>query len=265
MLARLNIEWLKLKHYKTFWILSILYIISIFGANYIVLQIMRQIYADKVKKGMAEMIMGSQPYDFPIVWQMSAYVSSFLLFIPGLLIIISITNEYAFKTHRQNIIDGWSRRQFITVKLALTLFIAVISTFCVFLSALFFGMSGDKPLSFEGIHYIGYFFIQALSYSLAALLFSLLFKRGGLAIGVFFLYSLVLENLLAGLLNRYANNIGRYLPLESNDNLIPLPVFEKLQQELVEPHNYTYLLIAAGIYLLLYYIFINRKFATDDL
>ena len=265
MLAHLKIEWLKLKHYRTFWILMILYIISIFGANYIVFQIMKQIYADKMRKGMAEALMGTHPYDFPTAWQMTSYVSSFLLFIPGLLIIISITNEYAFKTHRQNIIDGWSRRQFISVKLMLTLLIAVLSTIVVFITALTFGLAGEKPFSIDGLQYIGYFFIQALSYSLVALLFSILFKRGGLAIGVFFLYALVLENLLSGLLNRYANNIGRYLPLESTDNLIPLPVFEKMQEQLIKPHNYTYLLIAALVYLILYYAGIKRKFVTDDL
>src|SRR5215213_11080408 len=117
MLQRLGIEWMKLKNYRTFWILSGLYLLSIVGINYIVFTIQQKIYADQQAKGMAKMIIGDIPYSFPTVWQMTAYVSSFLLFIPGLLMIISITNEYSYKTHRQNIIDGWNRRQFITVKM----------------------------------------------------------------------------------------------------------------------------------------------------
>ena len=39
-----------------------------------------------------------------------------------------ISNEYTFKTHRQNIIDGWSRKQFITSKLMDVLIISLIVT-----------------------------------------------------------------------------------------------------------------------------------------
>lgn len=265
MFSLLRIEWMKLKNYRTFWILSILYLISIFGINYIVYVIQQSIYSAKQAQGMAEMILGTPPYAFPTVWQMTAYVSSFLLFLPGLLIIISITNEYSFKTHRQNIIDGWSRKQFISVKLLLTLIAAIISTIMVFLTALFFGILESNSVSFDRIYFLGYFFIQALSYSMVALLFAILFKRGGLAIGVFFLYVIVLENLLGGLLNRYANYSGRYLPLESTDNLIPLPVFENVQKQLVQAPNFTALLIVALVYIVLYFIFATKKFEADDL
>jgi ABC-2 type transport system permease protein len=266
MLQKLSIEWMKLKNYRTFWILGILYLVSIFGINYIVYRIQQNIYADKQAKGMAEMIIGSPPYAFPNVWQMTSYVSSFLLFLPGLLMIISVTNEYSFKTHRQNIIDGWSRREFITLKLFMAVIAAAASTLMVFFTATIFGfIEGGESFSLEKTVYLFYFFIQALSYTLVALLFSVLFKRGGLAIGIFFLYAVVLENLLAGLLNRYANYSGRYLPLESTDNLIPLPLFQQVQKQLIRTPNFTALLIVAIVYIAAYFYFITRKFKTDDL
>src|SRR4030095_12140300 len=117
MLKLLKIEWLKLKNYRTFWILTTLYMLSIVGINFIVFKIQESIFEEKQSKGVAELLIGSRPYSFPTVWQMTAFVSSFLLFLPGLLMIIFITNEFSYKTHRQNIIDGWSRRQFISVKL----------------------------------------------------------------------------------------------------------------------------------------------------
>lgn len=265
MLSLLRIEWMKLKNYRTFWILLVLYLISIFGINYIAYRIQQSIYSAKQAKGMAEMIMGSPPYSFPQVWQMTAYFSSFLLFLPGLLIIISVTNEYSFKTHRQNIIDGWNRKDFILVKILFTVATAIVSTLMVWLTALFFGMAGPEPADFSKSYYLGYYFIQALSYGMLALLFAILFKRGGLAIGVFFLYSIVLENLIAGILNHYANYSGRYLPLESADNLIPLPMFENVQKQIIQPPNYTALFITAIVYLILYFFAVTRKFQTDDL
>lgn len=265
MLDLLKIEWLKLKNYRTFWILSALYLISIFGINYIVYRIQENIYNAKQAKGMAEMVIGSRPYTFPTVWQMTSYVSSYLLFLPGLLLIISITNEYSYKTHRQNIIDGWSRKDFISVKLILALIVAFISTIMVFITALSFGYSSGSSFDTENIYYLGYFFLQTLNYSLVALLFAILFKRGALAIGVFFLYSLVLENLIAKPISHYFNGAGRYFPLESTDSLIPLPVFQSVQRQINEPPNYTLLLIVAIIYIGLYTVLAIKKFESDDL
>lgn len=265
MFNLLKIEWLKLKNYRTFWILFCLYLVSIVGINYITYRVQENLYNQKAMKGAAEMIVGARPYAYPLVWQMTGYVSSFLLFVPGLMMIIFITNEYSFKTHRQNIIDGWSRRDFISVKLVQALILAIISTLTVFLTALAFGSIHEAPFTWNNVHYVGYFFLQALSYSLFAVLFAILFRRGGLAIGVFFLYSVVLENMVAGILNRYANNAGRYLPLESADNLIPLPVFQQVQKQLIEPMNFTALLTAVGIYLVCYVVLSTRKFMKDDL
>src|SRR6476661_149258 len=244
MLRLLKIEWLKLKNYRTFWVLTILYLVSIVGINFITFWIERKVYEAKQSKGIVELVIGNRPYSFPTVWHMTAYMSSYLLFLPGLMMIIFITNEYSFKTHRQNIIDGWSRTHFISVKLVEALLFAIISTIMVFVTSMVFGSMHDKAFTWENVHYIGYFFLQAVSYGLFAVLFAILFRRGGLAIGVFFLYAVVLENLLAGILNKYGNNIGRYLPLESADNLIPLPVFKQVQKQLVQPPNVPALLVA---------------------
>lgn len=261
----LKIEWLKLKHYRTFWILSILYIISIFAANFVVYSIQEKIFRDKQAGGMAEMLLGPRPYSFPLNWQMTTYVSSYLLFIPGLLIILIITNEYNFRTHRQNIIDGLSRQQFISVKMMLVLIMAIISTIIVFLTGTAFGLSHPQPFSFKQIEFIGYYFLQALSYGAFALLLGVLFKRAGLALGVFFLYSLVIENFIGGMLNYFTRSYGRYLPLESVDNLIPFPLLKEMQKQMMAPLHYPSLLAAGIIYIGLYFFFTNRKFVTDDL
>jgi ABC-type transport system involved in multi-copper enzyme maturation permease subunit len=180
--------------------------------------------------------------------------------------IISFTNEFSFKTHRQNIIDGWSRKQFIAVKMMLTLILALVSTLAVFITAFGFGLyEGGHEMSFEKVEYIGYFFVQALSYSAVALLFSLLFKRAAIAVGVYFLYAFILENMIAGLLNRYVYNIGRYLPLESTDNLIPFPFLRNVVKQFTTQVNPLILLGVSAAYLILYYVISLRKFETDDL
>lgn len=262
MLHLLKIEWMKVKNYRTFWILSVLYLISIFGVNYIGYQIWQ---TGGRGNNMPKGIIGT-PFDFPDIWHVVSYACSFLMFMPGLLTIISITNEYAYKTHRQNVIDGWSRREFILAKSGLTVVAAFAASVAVFITALGFGLyQNADSFTFEKIEYIGFFFIQALSYCAAAMVFSLLFKRSGITIGVYFLYIVILENMLAGILNRYAGNMGRYLPLETTDNLIRVPVFKVIISQFVEPYNITALLIMCAVYLCLYYFISFRKFEKDDL
>jgi ABC-2 type transport system permease protein len=266
MLQRLSIEWMKLKNYRTFWVLASLYLFSIVGINYIAFRIQQSIYHAKEAKGMAQMVIGSIPYSFPTVWQMTAYMTSFLLFIPGLLMIISVTNEYSYKTHRQNIIDGWTRREFISVKILLGVFLAAISTFMVILTAMLFGIiEGSSSFSMDNFVYIGYFFLQAFSYIMVSLLIAVLVKRGGFAIGIYFLYTVIIENVIKFILNAKFGTAGRYLPLQSTDELIPAPIFENVQKQMIQAPNYTALLIVALAYLATYIFLTTRKFETDDL
>ena len=263
MLHLLRIEWLKIKNYPTFWILTALFIISIYGLNYSVHEIFAQ---RSMKNPAATAFVGGPPFQFPQVWNTVTFLSGFLLFIPGLLIVISITNEYSYKTHRQNIIDGLSRTQFISVKMVLALILSIFATLIVFIITMLFGyMEGAAPFSFTGIKYIWYFFIQAISYAGVAVLFSVLFKRSGITIGVFFLYAVVLDNMVAGILNHYTTNIGYYMPLKSVNTLIPFPFFRSLAQMLLRQPELKYLPIAAAIYLLFYILFSKRKFETSDL
>lgn len=266
MLHLLKIEWLKLKNYRTFWILLVLYIISNYGVNFIAHFIYSDVAKNVGKNKMANALMGTSPFTFPSVWQTSTYMCSFLLFIPALLIIISVTNEFSYKTHRQNIVDGWSRGQFISVKLALVVIVSILATLLAFIMAMVFGLQEGSAVSFEKIEFIGYFFIQALSYCSLALVFSLLLKRSGLSIGVYFLYIVVLENLLGGIMsNNLGEATGRYLPLNSTDALIPFPFFRKVTNNFLHAPNYNILLPLAAAYLIVYIAFSVRRFKTDDL
>ena len=119
MLQLLKLEWLKVKNYRAFWIFLGLYIVGLFSINWIAYQ-----FPGKVKKN--NVPLNIFPYDFPAVYQTIAWVSSWLLYFPGILMILVITNEYNYKTHRQNIIDGLTRQQFVAAKILFGLAIAVL-------------------------------------------------------------------------------------------------------------------------------------------
>lgn len=253
MLKSLSIEWLKIRHYRTFWVFSILFIVTILGINY---------FSYEVKETTSASSLLGSPFSFPNVWQTVTWLSSYSLFIPGILMITLFTNEYTYRTHRQNIIDGWSRAQFIHVKLLMIFIIALLTTLIAFLNVLLFGLSTGGSFSVDKIEYLFYFFIQAISYTSVALIIALLVKRSGLAVVLYLSYAFIIDNVLKLLFNKYFGGIGNYLPLETTDVLIPIPFFGNV---LPYQANHSTALIMALVYLVLYYLFASWKFKTADL
>ena len=256
MLHLLKLEWLKVKNYRTFWIFLALYVIGLFGINYIAYQFQLELE----KKAPLRVF----PYDFPKIYQTIGWVSSWLLYFPGMVMILVITNEFTYKTHRQNIVDGLTRGQFITGKILGGIALALITTIICTLNVFLFGSMSDNTISFNGGSFILYYFIQALAYLFVALIIAVLVRRGALAIGIFFLYGLIFENLLGAILTYYkVGYIWYYFPVQSTDELIPLPFGKELLQRDV-PRE-TVLIIFALAYIAIFAFFSRRRFQTADL
>lgn len=259
ILHLLKIEWLKVKYYKAFWIFLGLYLIGLFSINYIAYY-----FQSEIKKGGVPFDLF--PYNFPKVYQTFAWVSSFLLYFPGMLMILIISNEYSFKTHRQNIIDGLSRQQFITAKIFVGLIIALLTTILSFIFSIGFGLNFRGSISFEGSEYILYGFVQSLCYIFLAIILAVLLRRSGLAIAIFFLYGLIFETLIGTTIDHFIFNaptIWYYMPLQASDVLIPIPFGNKIIYK-DAPSNIT-LLTVSMMYVVLWCFLTYRKFITDDL
>jgi ABC-type transport system involved in multi-copper enzyme maturation permease subunit len=217
-------------------------------------------------------ILGS-PFAFPDVWQTVAWNSSLLLLIPAILIITLISNEFTYKTHRQNVIDGLSRNQFINVKLLEVFLFSLFLTVVVFLTALGFGYLGNKILTntsiWKDMRFSGFFFMEMISYSMIAFLITILVKRAGLSMGIFFIYMIIEQLVVAVLRNRYKMQWVDFMPQEVTDMLIPQPYARKI---LITPDKITswensvanYLIIAC-IYIFIYCILTNLKFRKSDI
>ncbi|MCW5915354.1 MAG: ABC transporter permease [Chitinophagaceae bacterium] len=258
----LKIEWLKVRYYKAFWVFTILYFVSLFGINYIGFYI-NELAHENVPMGSA--LLGT-PYSFPRVWGTVGFMSSWLLYFPGILFIMLMTNEYNFKTHRQNIIDGWERTQFINVKFTGAFIYAVLITVLNFVVALVFGlMSASSSFTWDGIEKVGYIFLQSLTYIAFAMFLSVVFRRSGLAIAIFFLYGLIFEWLFTTFINLKLDMtpVGYFLPLQTSDSLLPLPFGKEFIYKGL-PHDWV-MVLAVVIYTGLYYFFSLKKFTKDDL
>lgn len=272
----LKIEWLKIKNYGAFKILIIFFSIGVLLTNYIVYSVNKNII-DNISESTGGIVGKFNPYDFTNTWQTTSYATGFLLILPAMLLIILITNEYSFRTSRQNIIDGWSRSEFISVKLMLALLIAIFSTFLVFLTAIIFGLFSGSSFSLTGIENVGFFFLKALSYNIIAVFMSVLLKKTGLVIGLYFIY-LGAENIISQLLDVWSmklkadgvgdfGSMGDYLPMNAADGLLRFPDNPlKTLAEKSLPTNYFWIvLVCAVVYLIIFTLWSRRVFVKSDL
>ena len=224
----LRIEWMKIKRYRAFWLLTgfvaLTYPITIVAAN----AIYHNATETKGEAGeFAKLLLGN-PFSFPNAWHSIAYFSSFFVLLPAILVIMLITNEFQYRTHRQNILDGWSRKSFMIGKCMDVFIITCCVTLIYCLVALYFGFvnSDNSWLGVtENAHFIGLFFLQTFAQLSIAFLLGFLLKRAFLATALLVFYYLAVENILVGYAASKLKDIGRFLPFEVSDRMIPAPGF----------------------------------------
>jgi ABC-type transport system involved in multi-copper enzyme maturation permease subunit len=180
-------------------------------------------------------------------------------------------SEYTYRTHRQNVIDGLSRNQYITTKILFIIALALFASIITFITAFVIGISSDSAISFKNFRHIYYFFVQAMAYLSFAFLFALLLKKSAFTIGLFFVYLFIIENLVENYVNKIntgIDKIGGFLPIASSDHLL-LPNEVKIMLKMIvnieEPHpEYVYLIVSI-VYIILCYLACYYKYKKQDL
>lgn len=232
----IRVEWLKLKHYRPFWVIAASYPLALLASVMVMMKLEGFIMKEVTQKGgmTAAMAIGRSPFVFPEVWQTMAYVATWFHFIPALLIMLTVTNEFQFRTHRQNLLDGWSRAQFFLAKLATLVAICAGATFFVGVVAAGVGFARG---SFElgRLQYLGFFFLHCFHYGCFSLLLAFWLKRGLLSIFAFMFYTMGAENFLSWLASKFSQTLSYLAPLGSMDHLIPFPI-QKVSEAAAKLH-----------------------------
>ncbi|MBS1782979.1 MAG: ABC transporter permease [Bacteroidetes bacterium] len=257
----LSIEWLKIKTYKTFWVLIGCFALLLPTWNY-------GIANGFMKIGSGDLNIVSQAYSFSNVWQnLGFWTSIFVVFI-SILIIILTTNEYQFRTNRQNIIDGWKRLEFYHAKWLLVFVLSVFTIVYVFLIGLIFGLSYGSISDFPGnISFLFFTWILSLNYYSFSFLLALLLKKSGITIGMFFLYSMILEALLSKGINWWSHSIaGNFLPLQCSDELLPFPLLDMVKRlaNMSDSVVSIWYVLASFGWIIIYYLLGRKKLLKSD-
>jgi len=228
MTTLIRTEWLKMKKYNAFWWILGITALSYPGINYIFYMVYDNITNQPSRASQLAKVMIGNPFAFPEAWHTVAYFSSWFVFIPAVIVIMFITNEYTFKTHRQNIIDGWSRSQFVSSKLIDVLLVTFMITTLYFIVSLVAGITNETRLiqdTWTQAYYIGLFALQTFAQLSVAFLIGFLVRKAFIALGIFLFYFMIFEPIIVGLLKVYGNDNGRFMPLEISDRIIPVPPF----------------------------------------
>ncbi|MCD4679010.1 MAG: hypothetical protein K8S00_01355 [Bacteroidales bacterium] len=225
MIRLLKIELKKILTYRTFWVLTGLYFLSL-----IIVLGSLQAFLDNIVNSSEVSENIEIPhislYVFPDIWHNLTYIASSrysFKVILAIIVIILITNEFSYRTIRQNIITGLSRTEFLFAKLEIIVLLCLGSTLILLVTGLSLGFLNTLGFSIMEIsgkmEFLIVYFLELLVYLSFAMFIAIMLRKAGLAIGMLLLYT-IMEPIIK---LSFPKDFGRFLPLEAMNNLIHLP------------------------------------------
>ncbi|SMD32419.1 ABC-2 family transporter protein [Reichenbachiella faecimaris] len=255
MTRLLQIEWLKLKYNRPFWILVAMYsigVIIVCSGGMLFLNFLKNQGADF--DGIDPTIIPI--YDFPDVWHNISYVATFFKVLLGFIIVISIANEASYRTMRQNVIDGLSKKEFLQTKLLIIGILSISAMVLLFLIGLITGGIYSHILGwkyvFSDLQFLFAYGFEVFCYLTFALMIALLVRKSGLVIVGLLMYTLIFDPVAAKFIEHFPyiwdeiRFIKDYLPVTALNNLIHVPFMKYFFQEIQDYISWKELAIVSG-------------------
>lgn len=227
MLRLLDIEFHKLRYSRSAKILVLTY--------FILLSFIALIASIEFNIGNLEFRVADQGiFNFPFIWHFNTYIAAFLKLFLAIVIVSMISNEYSNRTLKQNLIDGLSKKEFISSKFLTVLVFALASTLFVFILSLLLGLSfsdyTEVSIIFSDMEYLLAYFLNLTGFFAFCMFAGMLIKRSAFALGFIFIWW-VLENIAYGLMkwrlfrdSEIADKIAGFFPLEAMSKLLVEPL-----------------------------------------
>lgn len=272
MIRVLKLEWLKIRNYRVFWILTIMYLLAL-----VIIASGGTFFLEWLKSEGAD-FQGINPtiipiYDFPDIWQNTTYLATFIKVLLAFIVIISVNNDVTYNTLRQNIIDGISKKEYIFSKLSFIITMSAISTLFIFvlgfINGSIYSHVWGTAYIFDEMEFLAVFFYEAIIYCTLAFLLSLIIKKAGFVIVALFLYTLMFEPIATTIMinapffkDGMAPEIAQFFPIKSLNNLISVPFGRYVFMEIEDNVSIKVLSIATGwfvFYLASIFYILNKR------
>src|SRR5688572_5284328 len=226
MLHLLKVDLKKLTSYRTFWIVCGLYFLTLgFGAasGMEMLKLLSRLFENFGENININRI---PIYHFPDVWLNLIWCSGFLKIILAVMVVISVTNEFTYRTIRQNIIDGLSREEFLMSKILTNALLSLMSVAMIFVIGLVTGLIYSPVIRLNYIltdlEFFVAYFLELFFFLSYALMISIFVQRSGLSI-ILLLLSQMVELIITSQVEKYSPGLIPFFPMRSIWYLIEFP------------------------------------------
>lgn len=266
MIHLLKIDLKKLISYRTFWVICGLYFITLGTATASGMELLKWLAAMIDQLGSKIDVDRIPLYYFPDVWLNLIWFSGFLKIVLAIMVTISVTNEFAYRTIRQNIIDGLSRREFLFSKILTNLVLTLASVGLVFMIGLITGLIYSPHLQWNqmitDLEFFLAYFLEVFFFLSYALMLSILVQRSGLTI-ILLLLSQNIESIIKALVRNQIPDLIPFFPMQSIWDLIPFPLPRYVLQEIPDYINPLTAAIVMGWILVFNYISFQKLMRSD--
>jgi len=174
-------------------------------------------------------------FNFPYIWHFNTFMIGLLKLFFAIIIVAMVGNEYSYKTLKQNLIDGFSKGEFLRSKIYAILTFVGVSTLLVFLISLILGGIysdyNEMQIIFSDLEYLLAYAVKLFGFFSFCLFLGILIKRSAFALGFLALWQVV-EGILFGLMkwklsdlipSLTAEQLFQFFPLNAMGNLIKEP------------------------------------------
>lgn len=267
----LKIEFTKVKFHSATWILiglhALLFVPTAFGLESVLNGFLGLFMPPEAMQpgpdGQPEQFV--EIFRYPVVWYLLTYLAGWFKLILAIVVIIWVTNDISSKVMRQNIIDGMSKREVILAKELMIIGLSLGTTIFMGVLTLIVGENTPEASFFDGIEFLLAYFLMLFTYLNFAFFAAMWLRGAGMAIGMLFLYTIVIENLLTGIFNwLLPEGASVFLPINAFNSFIPGPGETFKGAEMVANFgilNISICLAYMGAFIYLIHTFLKRGYS----
>ncbi|MDB4031710.1 ABC transporter permease [Flavobacteriaceae bacterium] len=133
-------------------------------------------------------------FNFPYIWHFNTFVAALLKIFLAIIIVSMMSNEYTYKTIKQNLIDGLSKKEFIASKFLTVVLFSIVSTvFVAVISIILGSIYSDYTewgIVFTDLRFLVAYFIKLVGFFSFCLFIGILVKRSAFALGFLILWQM---------------------------------------------------------------------------
>lgn len=188
-------------------------------------------------------------FNFPIIWHITAFFAAFFKIFFAVVVVSMVSNEYSYKTLKQNLIDGLSKKEFVLSKFYTIVFFSLASTILIFFISLCIGLYYSSIDEFsqiiKGTEFIVAYFVKLVGFFSFCLFLGMLLKRSAFALAFLFVEFILEWLIFWGVADAtddtdIAWKVKSFLPLESMWKLIDQPIQRIVMTVSPEKENFVY-------------------------